>query len=149
VAWLVSAGAITAMLGVLLNLLLGLSRVMLAMARRGDMPARLARVEGERASPRAAVFAVGAVVSGLAAIGSVSITWSFSAFTVLVYYALTNAAALRLPLEARRYPRWIPAVGLISCLGLAFWVEARIWAMGLALIAIGLVWHGVRRSGGR
>ena len=31
-------GAITAMFGVLLNLMLGLSRVLLAMGRRGDMP---------------------------------------------------------------------------------------------------------------
>jgi len=39
VAWLVAAGAVTAMLGVLLNLVLGLSRVLLAMARRRGMPA--------------------------------------------------------------------------------------------------------------
>jgi APA family basic amino acid/polyamine antiporter len=34
---IVALGAMTAMLGVLLNLLLGLSRVFLAMARRSDM----------------------------------------------------------------------------------------------------------------
>src|SRR5690606_13476539 len=34
----VGAGAMTAMLGVLLNLILGLSRVVLAMGRRGDLP---------------------------------------------------------------------------------------------------------------
>ncbi len=39
VALLVAVGAIAAMLGVLLNLLLGLSRVALAMARRRDLPA--------------------------------------------------------------------------------------------------------------
>jgi APA family basic amino acid/polyamine antiporter len=145
VAWLIAAGAVTAMLGVLLNLLLGLSRVVLAMARRGDMPAVFARVDEKRSSPVAAVLLVGGIIAGLAAIGSVKTTWSFSAFTVLVYYALTNLAALRLPPEARLYPRWIPAAGLVCCLGLAFWVEPAIWAAGLALIAVGLVWHGVAR----
>jgi basic amino acid/polyamine antiporter, APA family len=143
VAWLVAVGAVTAMLGVLLNLLLGLSRVVLAMARRRDMPSRFARVDEQRSSPTAAVLLVGAIVAGLAAIGSVKTTWSFSAFTVLIYYALTNLAALRLPSEARLYPRSVPAAGLVCCLGLAFWVEPQIWASGLVLIAAGLVWHGV------
>ena len=123
VAWLVAAGAVTAMLGVLLNLLLGLSRVLLAMARRGDMPGWFATISGGEATPRRAVIAVGVVVGMLALIGNVRTTWSFSAFTVLVYYALTNLAALRLPVESRLYPRWIAVCGLVSCLGLAFWVE--------------------------
>ena len=52
VAGVVAAGAVTAMLGVLLNLLLGLSRVVLAMARRGDLPRALAGVDSQSASPR-------------------------------------------------------------------------------------------------
>lgn len=64
-------------------------------------------------------------------------TWSFSAFTVLVYYAITNLAALRLTSDHRRFPRWIPAAGLAGCLGLVFWVERRIWLIGLALLAVG------------
>jgi basic amino acid/polyamine antiporter, APA family len=41
--WIISIGAMTAMLGVLLNLLLGLSRMLLAMGRRRDMPGLLLR----------------------------------------------------------------------------------------------------------
>lgn len=139
---LISLAAITAMLGVLLNLLLGLSRVMLAMGRRGDLPRALAHVTPE-GSPRAAVIVTGVLIGALVTVGSVRTTWSFSAFTVLVYYALTNLAALRLPPESRRYPRWVPALGLLSCLGLAFWVDPAIWMAGLGLIAAGLVWHAV------
>src|SRR5690606_3896542 len=120
IAWLIAVGAVTAMLGVLLNLLLGLSRVVLAMARPGDMPALFAHVDDKPSSPVAAVLLVGGIIAGLAAFGSVKTTWSFSAFTVLVYYALTNLAALRPPPEARLYPRWIPAAGLVCCLGLTF-----------------------------
>ncbi|MCL7959180.1 MAG: APC family permease [marine benthic group bacterium] len=138
-------GAITAMLGVLLNLILGLSRVLLAMARRGDAPGRLATIDDVRSSPAAAVIAVGIVIGLLVLIGDVKTTWSFSAFTVLVYYALTNLAALRIPVEDRIFPRWIAVAGLTGCLGLAFWVEWRVWAVGLGMIAAGLVWRQVMR----
>jgi APA family basic amino acid/polyamine antiporter len=143
-AALVSLGAVTATLGVLLNLVLGLSRVWLAMARREDVPVSLGRIDG-RGSPRTAVWLAGGIVAALVLPGSVRMTWSFSAFTVLVYYALTNLAALRLPPSARRYPRSVPAAGLAACLGLPFWVEPRIWAAGLTLAAGGLIWHVRRR----
>ena len=87
VHWLVSIGAMTAMLGVLLNLLLGLSRVLLAMGRRGDMPSVVSNVT-------ASVVVVGGLIAALAATGSIKTTWTFSAFTVLIYYAVTNLAAL-------------------------------------------------------
>jgi APA family basic amino acid/polyamine antiporter len=141
VRYAVAAGAIAAMLGVLLNLLLGLSRVVLAMARRGDLPPALAHVDARLASPRRAVVATGAAIGALALIGSVRATWSFSAFTVLIYYAITNAAALRLPAAHRRYPRWVAVLGLCACLGLAFWVEPAVWLTGLSLAAAGLLWH--------
>jgi APA family basic amino acid/polyamine antiporter len=145
VAVLVAFGAVTAMLGVLLNLVLGLSRVVLAMARRGDLPARLSNVNTARSSPVGSVWLVGLLIAGLASIGSVRTTWSFSAFTVLVYYAITNWAALRLPAESKLYPPWISWAGLICCLGLAFWVEPAVWATGVGLLGVGLGWHGIRR----
>lgn len=145
VRYLVALAAVTAMLGVLLNLLLGLSRVLLAMGRRGDMPPALARVDARQASPRLAVIVTGVLIAGLTLIGSVKTTWSFSAFTVLIYYALTNLAALRLPAAQRRYPRAIAALGLVSCLGLAFWVDPVIWIVGLALIGAGLGWRWIAR----
>jgi APA family basic amino acid/polyamine antiporter len=131
----------TAMLGVLLNLILGLSRVLLAMGRRGDAPPVVARLNTSRTTPRVAVIVVGAAIGGLTLLGNVKTTWSFSAFTVLIYYALTNLAALRLPREQRRYSPGIAWAGLIACLSLAFWVEWRVWAVGLGLIACGLLWH--------
>ncbi len=141
VSWLVAAGAITAMASVLLNLVLGLSRVLLAMSRRGDMPPGLARLSGDPASPRRAVAAVAFIIGVMALPGSVTVAWSFSAFTVLVYYALTNLAALYLPTEQRLYPRWLAMAGLAACSGLAFWVEPAIWGAGVVLIFVGLGWH--------
>ncbi|MHC4910808.1 MAG: APC family permease, partial [Planctomycetota bacterium] len=145
VKYLVALGAITAMLGVLLNLVLGLSRVVLAMGRRGDMPRALGTVDAKGNAPVAATIVVGVVVIGLAAIGSVKVAWSFSAFTVLVYYAITNAAALRLPEADRLYPRAFAWAGLFSCASLAWFVEPRIWLTGTGLLALGLAWHAIAR----
>lgn len=141
IAQVVAVGAITAMLGVLLNLLLGLSRVLLAMGRRQDMPAAVARINAAGTTPYVAVLVVGLFIAGLTLIGNVRTTWTFSAFTVLIYYALTNLAALQLPEQARLFPRWISWAGLFACLFLAFWVETAVWLIGLGLLAVGLLWH--------
>lgn len=143
VAVLIAVGAVSAMAGVLLNLVLGLSRVLLAMARRGEMPPALAKIEPTTQSPRRAVIAVGAVIGALVSIGDLRLTWSFSALTVLLYYGLTNVAALRLPPAARRFPRWIAWSGLLSCVGLAFFVEPAVWAAGLGLMLVGFAARAV------
>jgi hypothetical protein len=80
-----------------------------------------------------------------ALIGNVKVTWSFSAFTVLIYYAITNFAALRLPKEKRLYSSLFAWGGLVACLLLAFFVERQIWLVGLGLIATGLLWHALAR----
>lgn len=144
-AWVLGISAVAAMAGVLLNLVLGLSRVFLAMARRGDAPRFLARIDEKRGSPVASVWTCGLVIAAISLLGDVRTTWSFSAFTVLIYYAITNLAALRLSPEERSVPRWIPVVGLVGCLGLAFWVERRVWLVGLTLLGVGLAFHLARR----
>lgn len=140
----VSLGAITAMAGVLLNLILGLSRVVLAMGRRGDLPALFNRLDRQGRTPIFAVWLVGFTVAALALLGDVRTTWSFSAFTVLIYYAITNLAALRIPEQRRIVPNWVPALGLVGCLAPAFFVEPLVWMSGLGLVAVGLIWHFVR-----
>ncbi len=144
-AVVLAIGAMTAMLGVLLNLILGLSRVLLAMGRRRDMPRILARLNQQQTTPYWAVLVVGLAIAFLVLLGNVKTTWSFSAFNVLIYYAITNLAALRLPPQERLYPQWVGWLGLGSCLFLAFWVESSIWQLGLGLIVAGLIWHTIRQ----
>ncbi len=143
---ILAIGAITAMLGVLLNLILGLSRVVLAMGRRRDLPIIFTRLNSAANTPFWAVILVGVAIAGLVLIGNVKTTWSFSAFSVLIYYAITNFAALKLPVEERLYPKWLAWLGLLACLFLAFWVEKLIWLTGLALIVVGLIWHNVAQK---
>lgn len=144
---LISLAAITAMTAVLLNLILGLSRVLLAMGRRGDMPLATARLNKEGTAPTVATVVVGVLIGGLALVGDVRVTWSFSAFTVLLYYAITNLAALRLAPAERLFSPLLAWGGLASCAFLAFWVEPAIWLFGLALVGLGLAWHSIARRG--
>ncbi len=146
-AFFVGVAAVTAMLGVLLNLILGLSRVALAMGRRTDLPPGLARVHSDSGTPRVATLTVGGVILLLVLAGDVSLTWTFSAFTVLIYYGITNLAAFRLPPEQRRYPRWVPAIGLLGCLVLAFQVPVPVWATGTGILLAGLVARSLLRRG--
>ncbi|MCC5621308.1 APC family permease [Nostoc sp. CHAB 5715] len=145
-ALVLGIGAVTAMLGVLLNLILGLSRVLLAMGRRSDAPKFLARLNQQQTTPYWAVIFVGIAIALLVLLGNVKTTWSFSAFSVLIYYAITSFAALRLTPSERLYPVWVGWLGLVSCLFLAFWVESTIWQVGLGLIVAGLIWHKIRRA---
>jgi APA family basic amino acid/polyamine antiporter len=83
------------------------------------------------------------VVAGFALIGDVRVTWSFSAFTVLIYYALTNLSALQLTSTERLFPAWIAWAGLVACLFLAFWVDPLILAVGVTILGLGLIWHWI------
>jgi len=145
-AQILAIGAIFAMLGVLLNLILGLSRVLLAMGRRRDMPRIFARLNQSGTTPTPAVIAVSTIIAILVLIGNVKTTWSFSAFTVLIYYSITNLAAFAIPSNDRLYPKWLSILGLLACLFLAFWVEPFVWQVGLALIVAGLIWHTVAQK---
>ena len=141
-----TVGAAIAMVSVLLNLVLGLSRVVLAMGRRGDLPKATASITESTKVPAVATIVVGVLITGLVCVGDMKLTWSFSAFTVLVYYALTNLCAIRLKNEERLYPVWIAYTGLIGCLSLAFFVEWRIVITGFGLIALGLIWKKIFRQ---
>lgn len=139
IANFIAFGATIAMAGVLLNLVLGLSRVILAMARRGEMPLSLSVLTAAGESPKRAVFAVGALIAALVSLGDIAMTWSLSAFCVLIYYGTTNLAALRMSKEERLYPRWISWAGLFGCLSLVFFIEGQTAVMGGSMLIFGLM----------
>ncbi len=136
----VAVGAVTAMLGVLLNLVLGLSRVWLAMGRRSDMPRALGRLDS-RQNPVNAIVTGAVPIVLFTLLGDLSLTWSFSAFTVLLYYGITNLAALSV--DRRRWTAW---AGLLTCLSLSFFVPLTVWLTGAALVALGAIWKALRRA---
>lgn len=137
---IIAIAACASMLSVLLNLILGLSRVALAMGRKGDLPPIFAQVS-HKATPSVAIIGVGIAITALTLTGGIETAWAFSAFTVLIYYSITNLAALYLPKQDRLYHPVFAISGLLACLFLAFWVPQRIWMVGLGLIAAGFFWH--------
>ena len=75
----------------------------------------------------------------MAAFGGLALVWSFSAFCVLIYYAITNLAALRLSADARLYHPVVPTLGLVGCLGLSVWLQPLIILSATAILAFALV----------
>ena len=142
---LIQLGAITAMLGVLLNLVLGLSRVYLALGRRNDLPKAFAKLDAQ-SNPRRAVLFTGAVVAVLCLMGDVRMTWSLSAVTVLLYYGITNLAALRLSEQDQLFPKWISVIGLFSCGFLSIFVERDSWFTAGILVVPAVLFSVLLRS---
>ena len=90
------AGAAAACLGALLALITGVGRTAMAMARERDLPSPLARVGGRHTVPFVAELSVAAAVIVLLLTTDVLTVVGFSSFGVLIYYAVTNAAAFTL-----------------------------------------------------
>ncbi len=133
---IVRVGAGIAALGVLLNLIPGVSRTVLAMARRGELPQWFATIDDHRALPLRAEITITGVVIALTATLDLRGAIGFSGVTILTYYAITNAACLTLPDDRRRWPRSIAVVGLAGCLTLAVMLPlAAVIAGGTVLVA--------------
>ena len=138
----IRVGAAVAALGALLSLILGVSRTTLAMARDRHLPHALASVHPRFGSPHRAEVAVGAVVAVVAAVADVRAAIGFSAFAVLIYYAIANASAITL---GRRV---IPILGLVGCILLAVLLPITSVLAGAGVVALGALstrWDGCDR----
>ncbi|MBM7491255.1 APA family basic amino acid/polyamine antiporter [Micromonospora luteifusca] len=145
-AWVVRAGATIAVVGVLLSLVAGVGRTTLAMARRRDLPSALAVVHPVHQVPHRAEVAVAAVVIVVVLLGDVRDAIGFSSCTVLVYYAITNAAALTLGRDPdRRLPvRVLAGLGLVGCLLLAVNLPLGSVLAGFGVLAVGAAFYALR-----
>jgi APA family basic amino acid/polyamine antiporter len=135
----VRAGAAVAALGSLLSLILGVSRTTLAMARDHHLPHGLAAVHPRFAVPHRAEVVVGAVVAVIAAVADVRGAIGFSAFAVLVYYAVANASASTLGRKV------IPVIGLAGCVVLAVLLPVSSVIIGACVLLIGAAIYAVRQ----
>jgi APA family basic amino acid/polyamine antiporter len=136
----IRAGAAIAALGSLLSLVLGVSRTALAMARDHHLPSALAAVHPRFATPYRAELVVGAVVAVIAAVADVRDAIGFSAFAVLIYYAIANASAMTL---SRRV---IPAAGFAGCALLAVLLPINSILVGTTVVLIGALGYWLRRQ---
>ncbi len=147
--WLAVAGAALACLGSMLNLVAGISRTGLAMAREGDLPRPLARISARTSVPWVAQLTAAGVVIILLLTTDVLTVVGFSSFGVLVYYAVANASAFTLTERVVPGPRWLNLAGAVACLLLAFTLPWRSVLVMLAVFAVGLAGRALVRAGRR
>jgi APA family basic amino acid/polyamine antiporter len=135
----VRVGAGVAALGVLLNLIPGVSRTTLAMARNRELPGWFAHIDAQRGLPLRAELTVTAVVIVIVLAIELRSAIAVSGVAVLTYYAITNAAALTLTTEQRRWSRALAAIGLVGCLVLIAALPWRAIVVGGGVLALGAV----------
>jgi hypothetical protein len=72
-----------------------------------------------------------------------------STFGALFYYAFTNAAALKLKTEKRRYHRLVPTVGLGTCIVLLVFIlfaAPQAWIIGIICLTAGAAYYAARKT---
>lgn len=137
----VRVGGTVAALGVLLSLIVGVSRTAFAMAANRELPGWLDAVHPTHRVPHHAEVAVGTLVAAVVLVADLRGAIGFSSFAVLTYYAIGNASAWTLPAEQRRWPRWWAALGVVGCVVLAFTLPTASVVGGAAVLAMGaLIW---------
>jgi len=146
-AWLspvVKLGATVATLGVLLSLMLGISRTVFSMSANGELPRWFAAVHARFKVPHHAEIAVAALIAVIVLLGDVRSAIGFSSFTILIYYAITNASAFTLAPNQRLGPRWISVAGFFFCVILAISLPAQSLILGTIVILIGTMIYFIR-----
>jgi APA family basic amino acid/polyamine antiporter len=145
----VSVGGLVATASVLLTGILGVSRMAFSMSRRNDLPRRLNLLSARFGTPYVSIWIVGVVMALLALFVDLQGVVVVSTFALLFWYVLVNLAAFRLKCEKRVCPRWLPVLGLSTCLvllGIVLFVAPFAWEAGVACLFVGVVFYTVKRT---
>ncbi|HLW30080.1 MAG TPA: amino acid permease [Brumimicrobium sp.] len=134
---IITIGASTAMLGVLLSQILGVSRVMLAMGRRGDLPSVFESIHNRFRVPHVGILFTGIIILALTVFGSFEFIVRSATFTILLYYGITNIAALKQPINEKMYSTAIPVLGLLGCIVMSISLPINVIFSGIGLLIIG------------
>ena len=124
--------------------------MILAMARRRDLPVGLSCIQETSGVPIYGVLASGLIAAVIAAIGAIPLAAASASFAILIYYAIANLAALKQPDAERLYPRWVSQCGLAICILLSVSLEPVTIAIGVTILSIGLLgrWLALRMRAG-
>jgi len=141
----VSLGAMIATASVLLTTILGISRIVFAMARNSDLSAVMSRVSPRSGTPHYAIAITGAFMIAAVLLADLTLVVAVGTFAMLIFYFIANIAALQLPPEHRQYTQAVPAAGAVSCAGLALFLGPQSWMIGIAGLLLGTALYGARR----
>jgi APA family basic amino acid/polyamine antiporter len=144
----VALGAVVAQTAVLLVFQLGQPRIFFSMARDGLLPKVFARVHPRFGTPHVSTILTGVVVgvaSGFANIDEmVDLTNIGTLFAFILVCLGIIVLRFRDPHRPRSFkvpggPILVPAVGLLSCLGLVLYLPPSSWIRFVVWLAVGLV----------
>ncbi|MDX9848093.1 MAG: amino acid permease [Tenuifilaceae bacterium] len=137
ISTIITVGASTAMLGVLLSQILGISRMLLAMGRRNDLPHFFEKIHIKTAVPHIGILFTSVVILAITILGTFEFVVRAATFTILLYYSITNIAAIRQPKPQQLYSKVIPYLGLVGCVAMSISLPLNVIISGIALLAIG------------
>lgn len=135
----ITLGASSAMLGVLLSQILGISRMMYAMGKRNDLWPVFQKIHTKNSIPHIGIFTTGIIILILCIFGTFEFILASAAFTILLYYSITNVAALKQSVRQQRYGRIVPALGLTGCLLMAVSLDLKVIISGIMLLLAGFI----------
>lgn len=135
----ITLGASTAMLGVLLSQILGISRMLLAMGRRNDLPSFFNSIHSKTHVPHIGIIITGVIILLITLLGSFEFVVRAATFTILLYYSITNMAAIKQPSGEQLHGKYIPILGLLGCLAMSVSLPLTVIVSGLVLLLVGFV----------
>lgn len=145
----VSFGGLVATASVLLTGILGVSRMAFSMSRRNDLPQKLNVIHSRFGTPYVSIWIIGVVMALFAFFVDLTSVVAVSTFSLLFWYVLVNLSAFRLKCEKRLCPRWLPILGLSTCILLllvVLFVAPFAWIIGLACLFAGTIFYILRRA---
>jgi APA family basic amino acid/polyamine antiporter len=148
-SWLtpvVRIGGAIACAGVLLSLLAGVGRTVLAMARDHELPHALAAIHPRYRVPHRVELLLSLTITAIVLVVDLRGTIGFSSFAVLTYYAIANAASFTLPGRERRWRRPLAVLGVTGCAVLALTLPLTTVLIGAAVLAFGLLGRAARSA---
>jgi basic amino acid/polyamine antiporter, APA family len=148
---IVALGGLVATASVLLTAILGVSRMAFSMARRKDLPALFARLQGRFLTPYYAILATGLVMAVLVLFVDLTRVVVVSTFALLFNYCIVNIAAFKLKIGKGKKDKVIPLLGLATCLMLLGFIlfaspqTSQAWLLGVSFLLAGTVFYYVRK----
>jgi|GEM_PF-4754314 len=140
---LISFGGMIATASVLLTTILGISRILFAMARNGDFPPVVSRISRFN-TPHYAIVSSGAAMIAAVLLADLKLVVAVGTFAMLIYYLIANLAALRLSPKRRRYPVAVSGIGAATCVGLVVFLTVNAWIISIFGLATEIVIYRLR-----
>ncbi len=145
-AALVATGAVAGITSVLIVMMIGQIRVFFAMSRDGLLMPWLSKVHPRFRTPHNATLVTGVAVAVLAAFVPIGEAADMTNIGTLFAFALVCAGILVLRRINPTHPRpfripfmpWIPVLGMLSCLGLMYYLPTITWVRFVVWTVVGV-----------